>query len=77
MKRVLSCDDSYCGLGAALKSDDSESQGQQGGPKQLLRVNQASKSYLILVQFVTKKDKVHCTGRIEDTDGNDNKILFL
>jgi hypothetical protein len=29
------------------------------------------------VQFVTKKDKVHCTGRIEDTDGNDNKILFL
>ena len=77
MKRVLSCDDSYCGLEAALTSDDSESQGWQGGPKQLLHGNQASKSYLILVQFVTKKDKVHNAGRIEGNNGTDNKVFFL
>jgi hypothetical protein len=77
MKRVLSCDDSYCGLGAALKSDDSESQGQQGGPKQLLHGNQFSKGYLILVQFVTNNDKVHNAERIEDNNGTDNKVLFL
>jgi len=77
MKRVLSCDDSYCGLGAALKSDDTESQGQQGGPKQLLHVNQARKSDLILVQIVTKKDDVHYAWRIEDSNGTDNKVLFL
>jgi len=57
--------------------DDSESQGQQGGPKQLLHVNQASKSYLILVQFVTKRDEVHNARRIEDNNGSDNKVLFL
>jgi len=77
MKRVLSCDDSYWVLGAALKSDNSESQGQQGGPKQLLHGNQASKSFLNLVQFITKKDKVHNAGRIEDNNGTDNKVFFL
>jgi hypothetical protein len=77
MERVLSYDDSYCGLGAASMPDDLESEGQQGGPKQLLHVNQASKSYLILVQFVTKKDEVHNARRIEDNNGTDNKVLFL
>jgi hypothetical protein len=77
MKRVLSCDDSYCGLGAALKSDDSESQGQQGGPKQLVHGNQPSKSYLILVQIVTEQDKVYNAGRIEGNNGADNKVFFL
>jgi len=77
MKRVLSCDDSYCGLGAALKSDDTESQGQQAGPKQLVHVNQAHKSYLILAQIVTKKDEVHYAWIIEDSNGTDNRVLFL
>jgi hypothetical protein len=58
-------------------SDDSESQGQQGGPRQLLHVNQASKNYLILVQFVTKIDKVHNARRIEDNNETDFKVLCL
>jgi hypothetical protein len=57
-------------------SDDSESQGQQGWPKELLHVNQASKNSFILVFFVTKKDKVYYAGRIKDRDGTDNKVLF-
>jgi hypothetical protein len=39
--------------------------------------NDINKNYIILVQFITKKDNVHYFGRIENTSETHYDILFL
>jgi hypothetical protein len=46
-------------------SDDSESQGRQGGPKQLLRVNQASKNYLFWCSLSPRRTKFIMLGGLK------------